>query len=258
MFKKIRIAALLFVLFIVAMQTWRSQAQAVAWEHSLHAVVFPINGDGSDASARHIAGLSAAHFGDVNEFFASQAQRYGVRLKYDQTPLRIALAPEVKSLPPAPPDNGNMLQVVMWSLKLRHWAWKHGKTEGMPAQIRVFVIYHDPAARPMLAHSIGLQKGLIGVVHAFAATEMDAQNHVVVAHEILHTLGATDKYDPANNLPVFPDGYADPQKQPRYPQAAAEIMGGRIPMSATAAEIPESLRLTLVGEQTAREIGWRE
>jgi hypothetical protein len=258
MFKKIRIGILSLVLLIVAMQTWRSQAQAVAWEHPLHAVVFPINGDGSDASARHIAALTEAHFRDVDEFFATEAQRYRVRLNDDQLPLRIALAPEVNVLPPTPPENGNVFGVALWSLRLRYWAWKYGETDGMPAQIRVFVIYHDPATRLRLAHSIGLQKGLIGVVNAFAAAEMDGQNHVVIAHEILHTLGASDKYDSANNLPAYPEGYADPAQQPRYPQTAAEIMGGRIPLSETVAEIPKTLRLTVVGEQTAREIGWRE
>jgi hypothetical protein len=258
MFKKIRIAILTFVLCLVAMQTWRSQAQAVAWEHPLHAVVFPINGDGSDASARHIAGLTPQRFKDVDEFFAMQAQRYGVRLNYDQVPLRVALAPEVKTLPPPPPENGNVFGVALWSLRLRYWAWKHGETDGMPAQIRVFVVYHDPAAHPRLAHSIGLQKGLIGVVNAFAVAQMDGQNHVVIAHEILHTLGASDKYDPVNNLPTYPEGFADPALQPRYPQTHAEIMGGRIALSETSADIPEDLRRAVVGERTAREIGWRE
>ncbi len=257
MFKKIRIAVLLFVLFIVGMNTWRSQSQAVAWEHPLHAVVFPINGDGSDVSSRYIAGLSAESFRGVDDFFATEAKRYGVTLKYDQPPLRVALAPEVKSTPPAPPQSGNVLSVVAWSLRLRYWAWKHGDTDGMPAQIRVFVVFHDPAAHPRLAHSIGLEKGLIGVVNAFAAPEMAGQNSVVIAHEVLHTIGARDKYDPTNNQPLYPDGFAAPAQLPRYPQTAAEIMGGRIPLSESAAEIPESLQQTVVGERTALEIGWR-
>jgi len=33
-------------------------------------------------------------------------------------------------------------------------------------------------------------------------------------------------------------------------------MGGRIPISETQAEIPKSLKHTLIGEKTAREIGW--
>jgi len=33
-------------------------------------------------------------------------------------------------------------------------------------------------------------------------------------------------------------------------------MGGRIPNSKTSAEIPKSLKQTLIGDLTAREIGW--
>ena len=83
------------------------------------------------------------------------------------------------------------------------------------------------------------------------------QNNIVIAHEFLHTLGATDKYDFANNQPVFPDGYAEPQRVPLLPQSYAEIMAGRPPLTHTEAEIPASLNRVLIGEQTAREINWQ-
>jgi hypothetical protein len=73
---------------------------------------------------------------------------------------------------------------------------------------------------------------------------------------LLHTVGATDKYDAASNHPVFPDGYAEPDQEPRYPQTAAELMAGRIPISDSEAEIPQDLSETLVGPTTAREIQW--
>jgi len=85
---------------------------------------------------------------------------------------------------------------------------------------------------------------------------MSGSNAVVIAHELLHTLGATDKYAPDSNLPRFPDGYAEPQRSPRHPQTFAEIMGGRIPIDESRADIPDSLGLTLIGPVTAAEIGW--
>ncbi|MEM7251210.1 MAG: hypothetical protein AAF493_07305, partial [Pseudomonadota bacterium] len=106
-------------------------------------------------------------------------------------------------------------------------------------------------------HSSGLQKGQIGIVHAFASKGMHKSNLVVATHELLHTLGATDKYDPATNLPQFPDGFADPSRQPRFPQRHAELMGGRIPISDTEATIPKSLRTVMIGPKTAAEINWR-
>ena len=70
----------------------------------------------------------------------------------------------------------------------------------------------------------------------------------VVSHE----------YEPGTLQPLYPAGYADPDAEPRYPQALAELMAGRIPLSATTAEIPRTLDQTLVGPQTAREVRWIE
>lgn len=140
---------------------------------------------------------------------------------------------------------------------MRYWAWQKSR-DGPAADIQIFVLYHDPVANPRLAHSLGLQKGLLGVVHAFASTREAGGNQVVIAHELLHTLGASDKYDLATNLPLFPMGYAEPDRQPLLPQVAAEIMAGRIPLSRDRALQAESLRDVIVGEFTAQEIRWRE
>ena len=91
----------------------------------------------------------------------------------------------------------------------------------------MFVLYHDPALTPTVPHSLGLAKGLIGVVYAFAAPQMNGSNNVVIAHELLHTVGATDKYRIADDAPRFPDGYGDPAQVPLYPQQRAELMAGR-------------------------------
>jgi hypothetical protein len=79
---------------------------------------------------------------------------------------------------------------------------------------------------------------------------------MVLAHELLHTLGATDKYEPGSNAPRFPDGYAAPTAKPLLPQSKAELMAGRIPLDERRAAIPESLRQVLIGNATAAEIGW--
>jgi len=79
-----------------------------------------------------------------------------------------------------------------------------------------------------------------------------------LAHELLHTLGATDKYDPSDNQPWHPEGYAEPTLEPLHPQRYAEIMAGRIPLGRTRAEIPRTLDETLIGAATAREINWQK
>jgi hypothetical protein len=124
--------------------------------------------------------------------------------------------------------------------------------------VRLFLLYRDPERTPVLPHSTGLAKGMFGFVNVFADRSMQATNLVVTAHELLHTLGATDKYDPATNQPSMPAGFAEPDRQPLYPQSLAELMAGRIPISPTEATIPSSLRSVVVGPATAAEIGWQK
>ena len=81
---------------------------------------------------------------------------------------------------------------------------------------------------------------------------MQGSNDTVIAHELLHTLGATDKYDLRTNQPTHPDGYAEPEREPLYPQSFAELMGGRIPVSDTESKMPESLQQVIVGAKTAQ------
>ncbi|MDE2586582.1 MAG: hypothetical protein KGN39_14390, partial [Betaproteobacteria bacterium] len=164
--------------------------------------------------------------------------------------------PEISAPPPLRPLAGNGLDALLWSLKLRYWAWSRTPESHPKPQVRLYLLYHDPAIAPRVPHSSGLEKGLLGVVHLFATPKQAGQNNVVTAHELLHTLGATDKYDPATTLPRHPDGYANPSQTPLLPQDAAELMAGRIPISPTLAEIPVSLKQAMVGPASAREIGW--
>ena len=120
----------------------------------------------------------------------------------------------------------------------------------------MFALYHDPSLHHRLDHSLGLKKGLIAVANLFADATMTQENNVVVAHELLHTLGATDKYHQNSNQPIFPDGFAEPGRVPLFPQAQAEIMAGRIPLSASESRTPASLRQSIVGSKTAAEINW--
>jgi len=102
-----------------------------------------------------------------------------------------------------------------------------------------------------------MKKGLLGLVHAYARPAQNGQNNIVIAHELLHTVGATDKYGELG-ASLYPGGYADADRQPRYPQRHAEIMSGRIPLSATRSHMPERLRHVIVNRWTAAEINWRD
>lgn len=255
MARAIRIALLLLVLVTVAQEAWLARSRATAWNDPLRVSIYPLNGDGSEAAARYLRGLGIETFHPIERFFEEESKRHGRSI---HRPLRLTLAPPIAVLPPQPPQPASALDAVLWSLQMRWWAWRNdtgGKADR--PQVRLYVLFFDHERNPSLPHSAGLERGMIGLVNAFATNDMAGSNNVVVTHELLHTLGATDKYDLATNLPSFPHGYAEPERNPRHPQEFAEIMAGRIPKSATQADIPESLDGVVVGAATAAEIGWR-
>ncbi len=254
--RKLRITILLYILLMVAAATWLSRVWTTDWDEPLWMAVYPVNGDQSEQSQRYIERLDIDIFVPVERFLEREARKFGLPL---ERPLRIDLRGQVDEKPAPPPLDRNPLKVMAWSLKLRYWAYRMQRAQGGPApDIRVFVIYHDPDRHSVLGHSLGLQKGLIGVVNAFASRSLASQNNVIIAHELLHTLGATDKYDVSSNIPLYPGGFADPEQVPLYPQRRAEIMGGRIPVTAHEAAIPSSLKHVVIGPVTALEIRWIE
>ena len=254
MWRFIRIAILLFILASVAQTAWLARARTAEWKTSLRVVVYPIRGDDSAASTRYVSELrDAAAFDSIEEFFKREGKHYEVAIF---TPVEVGIAPSIASPPPRAPHGGGKLEVILWSLKMRYWAWWNDTHKGPKPDVRIFVSYHDPELTSRLPHSTGLQKGLIGVVNAFASADMDGSNNIVIAHELLHTLGATDKYDVATNHPRHPDGYAEPDAQPLHPQRRAEIMAGRIPLSESRAETPRGMDRVVIGPRTAREINW--
>lgn len=252
-FRNLRVAILLFILAYAAIYTKQQRLTTTSWYKPITVTIFPINGDNTTKTAEYISQLTGNAFQDIDRFFARNAKKYDL---IAQQPIQTELGSSINSLPPSPPaDRNSTLSAVLWSLKLRYWAYKH--TPDSPSnsdRIRLFVIYHQQNNRP-LSHSLGLQKGLLGVIHAYANQQQDKQNTIVMTHEIFHTVGATDKYD-LHNQPLYPIGYADPDKQPLYPQDKAEIMAGRLAISAERAEMPASLGNVIVGHTTAREVNW--
>ena len=252
--RAIRIALLLLILATVAQEAWLARSRATTWNDPLRVSIYPINGDGSQAAVDYLRQLRLETFEPIERFFAEESRRHGLDI---HRPLRLTLAPPIAVLPPPPPKAASALDAILWSLQMRWWAWRNSTGDGKP-QVRMYVLFFDAERNPRLPHSVGLDRGMIGVVNAFATETMAGSNNVVIAHELLHTLGATDKYDPATNLPAFPHGYAEPERSPRHPQEFAEIMAGRIPRSPAQADIPESLDQTLIGAGTAAEIRWRK
>lgn len=253
-FKIVRIALLLFVLLIVWTTTTSQINSVQSWQGTLPVVIMPIAADNKPGTHAYIKRLTANNFADIPRFVDEQGRRY---LKDFKHAIDIRVDNTITSLPPLPPqENTSVLKVVLWSLKLRWWAFRNKPAHSDSTQIKLYVLYSSPAEKQLLPHSTGLQKGLIGIIHARAYPKEKAHNQIVITHELMHIFGASDKYDLSTGRPIFPNGYAEPNKTPRYPQRIAEIMAARVATSPSEFERPKSLRSTIVGEQTAKEIGW--
>jgi hypothetical protein len=252
--RNVRIAILLLVLIWAAGHTWLERFATTRWKQTIWVGIFPVNADGSPVAQHYIAGLSDREFVDVEDFIAREAHRYGKQL---EQPVHVVLYPQLKESPPLLERGTGPLGIAWWSLKLRWFTWRAVEFGGRPPpRIRMLVLYHDPSSLQTLPDSHGMQKGLIGVVHTFALASMAGTNSIVLAHELLHTLGASDKYELGSGAPLFPSGFAEPDRQPLYPQEKAEIMAGRRALSAQDADMPATLNAVVVGPATAAEIRW--
>ena len=244
-----RIALLLIVLALVAGTTTWERLWVRGWVHPLEVAIYPVAMD--EASTVFVGQLKAEDFQDIGIFLAREAPRWR---KHAIPAAQLVLKTPLRVAPPlAQPRSA--LEAVQWSLRLRWYAFRQTPFWAGLGTVRLFVLYHPLQFNEALPHSHGLQKGLLGVVHVYASDLQRAQNNFVMAHELLHTLGATDKYD-ASAQPLYPTGVADPNAQPPYPQYKAEIMGGRIALAPNRAEMPKGLEEVVVGYATASEIGW--
>jgi hypothetical protein len=252
--KRLRIAVLLYVLLFVAVGQYFATRNATDWDAPLWVDIYAVAGDDSPVTRRFIEDLSATEFSDAEAFFAREAKRYGVAL---ERPFKLRMLGEYADELPQLAAGAGPLGVLWWSLRMR-WLATRLRWQAKPSgDIVLFAVFHEPTRGASLDGSTGLDKGLVAVANLFAAREAEATNQIVLAHELLHTLRATDKYSLATNAPSYPEGYAAPDARPLLPQKKAELMAGRIALDEQRAEMPSDLDEVVIGAVTAREIGWQ-
>lgn len=99
------------------------------------------------------------------------------------------------------------------------------------------------------------QGGRVGFVAVELEDSMIDAALFVATHELFHTLGATDKYEPGGAIQI-PEGLAEPERLPMLPQRYVELMARQRPIAPGIAEPLDSLDEMRVGAATAREVGW--
>lgn len=252
-FKQIRIALLLIILVLVIHHQFSDKARVASWANPLFIAIYPVNAEGGDLSQRFIDQLEEQDFEPIRQFIEQEGERYGLELK---RPVFLKLGSPIEASLPAPPIGGNFFQRAAWITQMRWWRWRFDN-QGIDPDVIVLARYFEPKSNRRLPHSTGVEQIRIAIANLFASKAQQGENLVVLTHEILHTIGATDKYDFASGMPIYPDGFAQPELQPRFPQRVAEIMAGRVPVDESRARQARSLQEVVIGPKTAAEIGWK-
>jgi hypothetical protein len=165
------------------------------------------------------------------------------------------------SVSEAPPsiDTDSAWGLIQQTYQLWRYTHKMNSAAQVPSSAFDSIIYvvAEPVQNEELKFVEGFsqQGGSVGVTRI----QLDASTTdlclFVVGHELMHTLGATDKYDAAGHT-LIPEGLANPEQVPLYPQTQAELMARNRVLSLDKERIPETLDELRVGMWTAREVGW--
>jgi hypothetical protein len=256
-FYRARVTFLLVVLggvLLWAGNDWWRRRERSTWQRPLRvALVLATREPVPEATLQALASRSF----DLERRLASEFARHG---RSGVEPFSLIVKGPV-SAPNAPPSVG---ADDWWSLathSLALWRWTRdldarAGVEWRGYDSRIYLVLRPSReAEPRVVEGESEQGGRVGVARADIDAEMLDFALFVAAHELFHTLGATDKYDELGRA-RFPLGFAAPTQQPLYPQPGAELMARNVPLSDTNERPPETLRELFVGEETAREVGW--
>lgn len=256
-FRRVRIALLLAALVVAA--GWahavrRDRGQRSDWDRTLAVQVVLLAADPQAPGAR----LLSASLPALEQRLAQEMARH-------RGPGPAPFSLEVRGpvawqepLPLHPAGEGALARVrhawVLWRT-LRRIDEATGPASG-PADARIYVALEAAVAGARtFAEGSGALGGEVGMVRAAVVPGDATLALAAIAHELLHCLGASDKYDAAGHAEE-PQGLVEAGRTPRYPQRFAEWMVGEVPTGPGRGRLPASLDELAVGEATAREIGW--
>jgi hypothetical protein len=251
----VRVALLLAVLVSVvvyAVHDVLSRRARNAWDHTLDVALVVVTEPNVDAIAtaelrRRTPDLARTLGDELRRYRPGAPSPFGF-VFYGPVPLE-------QSLPAAPGDG--IADALRYTWDLRRFTADVDERAGVPSRgfdSRIYLVVR-PASERAVVEGLSQHGGRVGVARAELDHETVDLALFVATHELFHTLGADDHYG-ADGRVLLPDGLADPDLVPTFPQRRAEIMARNRPTSASTEERPSSLAELGVGPRTAREIGW--
>lgn len=258
LFFRIRVAVLLFVLFVVvlyAIRDIRSRGARKDWDHTLDVAIVLLRDGNVDPAALE----------SVRERAPALADRLNAEMRRYRTvgppPFRFHVKGPIDGVRPPPAAAGDgVVDLAKGSAALATWLGEVDPRAGVvpdhyDTRIYVTVRPGDPRSRSMF-EGMSEENGRVGLVSVELDATMVDTTLFVVAHELMHTLGATDRYD-ASGHTLIPAGLPEPDRSPLYPQRFAEVMARNRVVAAGREVVPETIGELAVGSDTAKEIGWR-
>lgn len=257
-FYKIRVAVLLVILLGVALYAWRDverRRSRTDWSRTLDVALVLVEREPVATSATdNVKSRSDA----LEDRLAEEMRRF--RADGSQ-PFRIHVFGPVKMTDAAPkPGEPGFVSDARFAWD--SWRYTSAIDDAVDLDAgrfdtRIYMVLSPPSSSKLkLIEGTSEQGGRVGIVDVELDDTMVDFALFVAAHELFHTLGATDKYD-ASGAIFIPDGLAEPDRQPRFPQPFVELMARHRPVSPEATKPPKSLDELRVGAKTASEIGWR-
>lgn len=253
--------SILLIVLIIAARVYYRDQRKLDWDRTYNvALVQIVNGSNSNTERALSSFGKEVIQQSLENWFENEAKRV---YKSNIKPFRFHLLGPVFSeeLPPSlPTDNdGFWTRYKQTSAFIKYFGDKLEQTNANPSQFDIkLYIYIYPSDKGLgyeKQHSVGTTRGRFGVVFLPIGKQSAGRTTCLIAHEILHTVGASDKYDD-NHLTIFPDGYFAPEK--RYPQEFAEIMALATPIEKGKEKDADNLDVSRVGEKTAIEVGWKK
>lgn len=255
---RIRVGVLLSVLAAVLVYAWHDRSmrrERTSFRRTLDVALVVVEAAPVDPKA---LALLRSRTRELERRLSDEFHRY--RPTGPQPFAFVLFGPVAQGLPPPSRVDTGLLGLARRAFELTRFTRDVDARADVPTRgfdTRVYVVVRPPASSARaFVEGASEQGGRVGVALVDLDESMVDFALFVVAHELFHTLGATDKYD-SDGRTRFPEGLAEPELVPQFPQRFAELMAENRPLDALHEAPPTSLAELAIGPSTAKELGWQ-